>query len=79
MLVTDRTKLEPARTGLTIAWQLRRLFGDEFQIDAVARLMQNDAVLAALKSTGDPAGLAELWHHDLEEFRAVRERYLIYR
>jgi uncharacterized protein YbbC (DUF1343 family) len=79
VLVTDRTKIQPARTGLTIAWHLKHLFGDTFQIDGVARLLQNDTVLTALKSTDDPAKLTELWKHDLENFRAVREKYLIYR
>jgi uncharacterized protein YbbC (DUF1343 family) len=79
ILVTDRTKIEPARTGLTIAWYLKQLFGDAFQIDAIVRLMQNDAALAALKSTDDPAKLPELWKTDLQRFKVVREKYLIYR
>jgi len=79
VLVTDRTKIEPARTGLTIAFHLRHLFGDNFQIDAIVRLLQNDRVLEALKSCKDPAELAALWRTDLEHFRAVREKYLIYR
>jgi uncharacterized protein YbbC (DUF1343 family) len=79
VLVTDRTKVEPARTGLTIAWQLRKLFGDAFQVDGVVRLMQNEQVLAALKTTDDPAKLAEMWGAELEKFRAVRVKYLIYK
>lgn len=79
ILVTDRTKLEPARTGLTIAWHLKQLFGDAFQIDGIVRLMQNDATLAALRSGGEPTNFSELWRADLQNFRAVRERYLIYR
>jgi uncharacterized protein YbbC (DUF1343 family) len=79
VLVTDRARIEPARTGLTIAFNLKQLFGDTFQIDAVARLMQNDAVLAALKTTTDAAALPDMWRHDLENFKAVREKYLIYR
>ncbi|MDB5322045.1 MAG: hypothetical protein JWN40_3676 [Phycisphaerales bacterium] len=79
ILVTDRTKLEPARTGLTIAYHLKQLFGDAFQIDSIVRLMQNDAVLAGLKTTNDPSKLPGLWQQDLEHFRAVREKYLIYR
>jgi uncharacterized protein YbbC (DUF1343 family) len=79
VLVTDRAGIEPARTGLTIAFHLKQLFGDAFQIDAVAHLMQNDTILAALKAGTDPAMLPELWRHDLENFKAVREKYLIYR
>jgi uncharacterized protein YbbC (DUF1343 family) len=79
ILVSDRTKIEPARTGLTIAYHLKQLFGDAFQLDSIVRLMQNDAALAALKSGTDPAKLPDLWTSDLEHFRAVREKYLIYR
>jgi uncharacterized protein YbbC (DUF1343 family)/CubicO group peptidase (beta-lactamase class C family) len=79
ILVTDRTRLQPARTGLTIAYHLKQLFGDAFQLDSIVRLMQNDAALAALKSGTDPANLPNLWTNDLEHFKAVREKYLIYR
>jgi uncharacterized protein YbbC (DUF1343 family) len=79
ILVTDRTRIEPARTGLTIAHHLKQLFGDAFQLDSIVRLMQNDAVLAAVKAGNDPAKLPELWKNDLEHFKAVREKYLIYR
>jgi uncharacterized protein YbbC (DUF1343 family) len=79
ILVTDRTKIEPARTGLTIAYELKRLFGDAFQIEGIVRLTQNDAVVEALKTTTDPSKLPELWKTDLERFRAVREKYLMYR
>ena len=79
VLVTDRTKLQPARTGLTIAFHLKQLFGDAFEIDRVGNLLQNDAVLAALKSTDNPATLPELWKHDLEKFMAVRAKYLSYK
>jgi uncharacterized protein YbbC (DUF1343 family) len=79
ILVTDRTKIEPARTGLTIAHHLKQLFGDAFQLDSIVRLLQNDAALAAVNAGADPAKLPELWQSDLEHFRAVRQRYLIYR
>jgi uncharacterized protein YbbC (DUF1343 family) len=79
VMVTDRTKLEPARTGLTIAWELKHLFGEAFQIDLVGRLLQNDNVLASLKTTDDPAKLPALWKDDLAKFKSIREKYLIYR
>jgi uncharacterized protein YbbC (DUF1343 family)/CubicO group peptidase (beta-lactamase class C family) len=78
VLVTDRAKIQPARTGLTIAWTLKKLFGDAYQIDNVIKLMANDKVMTALRTTDDPAKLAELWQADLEHFKAVREKYLIY-
>jgi uncharacterized protein YbbC (DUF1343 family) len=79
VLVTDRNRIEPARTGLTIAFYLRQLFGEKFQIDAIGHLLQNDAVLAALKTTDDPARLPALWKSDLEQFQATRAKYLSYK
>jgi hypothetical protein len=35
--------------------------------------------MAALRTTDDPAKLEELWQGDLEHFKAVREKYLIYK
>lgn len=78
ILVTDRDALEPVRSGLTMAWHLKKLFGDTFQIDAVLNLLGNAEVLAALKRTDDPATLPALWKGPLEKFKAVRRNYLIY-
>ncbi len=78
LLLTDREAFEPARTGLTMAWALKQLFGDEFQVDAVLNLMGNAEVLKTLKSTDNPAKLPALWQAPLAEFLKVRAKYLIY-
>ena len=79
IMVTDRTKLEPAQTGLTIAWTLKHLFSESYQLDSIIRLTQNDATLAALKSTQDPSKLPELWKQDLEQLQGDSGEDLIYR
>lgn len=78
ILVTDRTLLEPARAGLTIAWTLRKLSGPKFEIDRMATLLGNTAVLDELKRTDDPRRLPEKWWQSLAEFRKIRARYLMY-
>ncbi len=78
VLVTDRDRLEPVRMGLTVAATLRRLHGDTFEIDGMARLLGNTQVLDALKQGRDPASLPELWQTSLETFRQTRARYLLY-
>lgn len=78
ILVTDRERIEPVRSGLTIAWHLRRLFGGAFQVDRVNRLLMSDRLLTALKETDDPDRLPELWAEDVESFEAVRRAYLLY-
>ena len=79
VLVTDRTKIEPARTALTIAHHLQRLFPEAYQIDNVQRLLKNQPVFAALKAGEEPAKIAQSWQDGLRQFRATREKYLIYK
>jgi len=79
VIVTDRTKVEPARTGVTVAWILKRLFGEAYQMENVQKLLMNEAVFAELKRTDDPAKLPAMWAEDLAKFKAVREKYLIYK
>jgi uncharacterized protein YbbC (DUF1343 family) len=79
VVVTDREKLQPVRMGTTIVWQLTQLFGDSFKIDGVNRLYKNDKSLEFIKTTDDPKKIPATWEADLEAFKKVREKYLIYR
>jgi hypothetical protein len=56
-----------------------KLHGDEFTVDKVVNLLQNQAVLDAMKQTDDPAKLPALWKDDVEQFKALRAKYLIYK
>lgn len=76
--VTDRHAIEPARTGLTIAWHLRALHGEKFEIDKVNTLLKNAAVMKALRETKEPATLSAMWKETLAAFIEIREKYLMY-
>lgn len=78
IVVTDRNAIQPARSGLTIAWHLHRLFKDDFDIDKVNRLLMNDEVLATLQKVNNPRRLSNLWTEPLREFDDARSDYLIY-
>src|SRR5579884_3707470 len=77
--VTDRTAVRPVRAGVTIAWHLRRLFGDAFDAQAMGRMVRNAATIRALSAAEDPALVCATWTRQLGDFRQVREKYLIYR
>ncbi|HEV2293152.1 MAG TPA: DUF1343 domain-containing protein [Tepidisphaeraceae bacterium] len=77
-LVTDRNTLEPVRSGVTLAHHLYKIHGDKFEVDKVVRLLQNKEIAEALKTT-DPAQVAEMWKDDVEQFKKLREKHLIYR
>jgi uncharacterized protein YbbC (DUF1343 family)/CubicO group peptidase (beta-lactamase class C family) len=77
--VTDRAAVEPVRAGLVIAWTLKHLFGDSFKVDGVGKLLNNAETLTALISTDDPRTLPAIWVKPLDEFKRIREKYLLYR
>jgi uncharacterized protein YbbC (DUF1343 family) len=78
IILTDRSAVEPARSGITFAWMLRKLFGDDYKIDLLGRMIQSDPALAAVKEAVDPAAVSAAWDGDLEKFNQVRKKYLLY-
>jgi uncharacterized protein YbbC (DUF1343 family) len=75
----DRRAFQPARTGLTIAFTLNRLFGRAFEIDKVNVLLASAPTLDSLKLANDPELLVKTWAGDLSRFARVREKHLLYR
>ncbi len=78
ILITDREKFESVRTGIEIALQLRRLYADEWDIEAYDRLLVNEAVLAAIRLGRPYAEINSVYRPGLEDFRQRRLQYLIY-
>ena len=78
VLLTDRDAFDPLETGLAIVWELKDLFGENFDIDRVDRLLFGKAVVEAVKTGDAPLGYARLWQKDLEEFVQRRTKYLLY-
>jgi uncharacterized protein YbbC (DUF1343 family) len=78
ILVTDRSGVEPVRAGLVMAWTLKSLFGEKFQVDRVGHLLRSAEVLDALEKTRRPETLPRLWRGSLVQFKAIREAYLLY-
>ncbi len=77
--VTDRTIVEPAKASVIIAWHLRNLFGDAFEIQKISRLLGNARTLKAISEVDDPREIPAMWKEGLEEFKRVRGKYLIYK
>jgi uncharacterized protein YbbC (DUF1343 family)/CubicO group peptidase (beta-lactamase class C family) len=78
ILVTDRDQLRPVRCGLEIARQLRALYPDQWQTQAIDRLLTSEKVAAALLSGKTVPEMEALYHDDLATFRSRRVRYLLY-
>jgi uncharacterized protein YbbC (DUF1343 family) len=79
IIVTDRTIVEPARASVIIAWNLRNLFGDAFEIQKISKLLANAQTLKAIQEVEDPQEIPGMWKEGLDEFKKAREKYLIYK
>ncbi|HZL36092.1 MAG TPA: exo-beta-N-acetylmuramidase NamZ domain-containing protein [Tepidisphaeraceae bacterium] len=76
--VIDRNAFAPARAGVAIAWQVKRLFGDKFESASVGSMLQNAAATAALQAAKKPSDVPREWKNEIDDFRKTREKYLIY-
>lgn len=78
LVLTDRESLDAPELGLEIASALQHLYPGRFQGDALDSLIRNKATLNALAASEDPRRIAEYWQDDIEKFRAIRAKYLMY-
>jgi uncharacterized protein YbbC (DUF1343 family) len=76
--VIDRNALEPARSGVAIAWILKKQFGEQFQFSLVDKMLQNTAASAEVNSAKQIGDLPAAWESGIAAFRVTREKYLLY-
>jgi uncharacterized protein YbbC (DUF1343 family)/CubicO group peptidase (beta-lactamase class C family) len=78
IIVTNRDLFEPVITGLEMAAQLRKLFPKDFLIDRFNRLLANQKVFDAFRQGSDARAMRQVWESELDAFRAIRSKYLLY-
>jgi len=78
IVVTDRDALDVPELGAEIASALHHLYPGEYKLTALDGLMRNKATLDALNAGEDPRRIAEDWQDDLETFKSLRAKYLLY-
>jgi len=76
--ITDRGALRSVTMGLEIADALHRLYPGKFQLGKIVELLGSQSTVDRLARGEEPARIVEGWRDDLDKFRAVREKYLIY-
>lgn len=79
LVLEDSRRLEPARTGLAIAWWLARLHGAKFQLGRVLERLDSARVQALLERAQRPRDLPDAWREDVRRFRLRRAGCLLYR
>lgn len=78
IIITERAAVRPVRLGIEIAVVLHRLYPETWRIDAFGRLLAHRRTLELLKSGADADTIERAWQAELEQFRHIRQRYLLY-
>ena len=79
LIVLDRNTLDSPELGIELASALHKLYPNDFKLERIADLLVNQKVFDALGSGEDPRRIAEDWQERLEQFVALREKYLLYK
>ncbi len=78
LVITDRASLNSMLMGLEIAAALNKLYPENFSLDKMIELVGNADTIAKLKSGEAPTRIVWDWQTDLDNFRKMRAKYLIY-
>jgi uncharacterized protein YbbC (DUF1343 family) len=79
IIVNDRNALDAPELGIEAVSALWKLYPNSFQVNKVDRLLVNHRILDQIKSGEDPRRIAAGWQSELEGFKRVREKYLLYK
>lgn len=79
MIVTDRTVLDAPEMGIELAAALKKLYPDNWKIHLMLGLLANRQVYDAVANGDDPRNIAQSWQEDLEKFKELRQKYLLYK
>jgi uncharacterized protein YbbC (DUF1343 family)/CubicO group peptidase (beta-lactamase class C family) len=78
IIIIDRKVFEPVITGLEIATQLLKLFPKDFSVERFNRLLVSQKIFDAFRQGSDARAMRQIWESDLDSFRAIRRKYLLY-
>ena len=78
ILIDDWSTFEPMKTGIAIAWALRKIHSDNWKIEKYNTLLLNKATLDALTAGKHYAEIEKLWRADLSAFETRRRSVLLY-
>ncbi len=78
MIIDHWERLEPVRTGITIAVTLKRLYPTEWDRKRYPVLLGHGATLEAIERGDDAEKIQRLFEEGLPAFRETRSKYLLY-
>jgi uncharacterized protein YbbC (DUF1343 family) len=78
IVLTDRNSLDAPELGIEIASALHSLYPEQFEITKLDNLMVNAASARSISAGEDPRRVWMKWVDEIEEFKAIRAKYLLY-
>jgi uncharacterized protein YbbC (DUF1343 family)/CubicO group peptidase (beta-lactamase class C family) len=79
IIVTDRTVLDAPEMGIELAVALRKLYPEQWKVELSLKLLANRETYDAVARGDDPRSIAQGWQDDLEKFKEMRQKYLLYK
>ena len=79
VIVTDRSVLDAPEMGIELAAALKKLYPDNWKMEHMITALSNQQVFDALANGDDPRSIAQSWQDDLQKFREMRVKYLLYK
>jgi uncharacterized protein YbbC (DUF1343 family) len=79
VIVTDRNLLDSPLLGAELISALVKFYPNDFHAKANRKLVGNQKVLDELIAGKDPKTVALQWRDEVEQFKTVRAKYLIYK
>jgi len=76
--ITSRDSFRSMWMGLEFADVLHRMYTDHFDLDKINELLGSQSTIDRLKRGDAPADIVAGWTADLDKFRQMREKYLLY-
>lgn len=78
IVLTNRDAVDAPELGLEIAAALHRLYPGQYEAKKIDTLMRNKASLDELIAGEDPRRIAQNWQEAIDQFAAMRKKYLLY-
>jgi uncharacterized protein YbbC (DUF1343 family) len=79
IIIDDWSRFDPLGLGITLAMQLHTLYPREWKADAILRLLGDRTTYDDILAGKSVAAIMARWEPELNEFRRIREKYLLYR
>lgn len=78
IVLIDRQALEPTEMGVELLAALWRLSPQNFQLDGALRLVGSRKVLESIRYGQSPSRIWYDWQEEVEKFKKLRAKYLLY-